>query len=83
MSIFDLHGSLTCFLQGGYASTVPFYGSIYLAKGALLALYRHFFHPWMVKRRIALWFVIFYIIAAFIITMAVNLFLCWPADRAW
>jgi hypothetical protein len=66
-----------------WASVIPFYATLYLCKASLLAVYTQLFPVYMVKRRIALWVTIWYCVAAFIVSISLLLFLCWPVQRNW
>ncbi|KAH7139747.1 hypothetical protein B0J13DRAFT_67579 [Dactylonectria estremocensis] len=65
------------------AGLIPYLTTFYLCKASLLAVYLQLFPFFMTKRRIALWVAIAYCAAAYIVTMCLVLFLCFPIDRNW
>ncbi|KAM5347719.1 hypothetical protein ACJ41O_007543 [Fusarium nematophilum] len=66
-----------------WAGMIPFITTFYLCKASLLATYLQVFPFFMQKRRAALWVLIIYIAIAFIATMLLHLFLCFPIQRNW
>ncbi|KAJ3541535.1 hypothetical protein NM208_g4560 [Fusarium decemcellulare] len=73
---------LTTLLKLVWVSNFTFYATSYLCKGALLAVYLQVFPVFMVKRRIFLWATIVYVVAGFIVTVALVLGLC-PPESNW
>ncbi|KAH7134432.1 hypothetical protein EDB81DRAFT_657748, partial [Dactylonectria macrodidyma] len=63
-------------------SHIPLWTSFYLCKAALLAAYLTLFQEFMKKRRFFLWATMAYNVAAYIVSVAVLLFICEP-ERYW
>lgn len=70
-------------LQLLWASQFPFFLTFNLAKATLLSIYMRLFPVFMVKRRIVVWAVIVYCAAAFVATIFLTLFICYPVERNW
>ncbi|KAM5344620.1 hypothetical protein ACJ41O_013155 [Fusarium nematophilum] len=66
-----------------WAANLPFFTTFYLCKAALLTVYLQIFPPFMRKRRILLWAVIGYVIVAYIVSVVMALFYCWPVQTSW
>ncbi|RYP66191.1 hypothetical protein DL771_007924 [Monosporascus sp. 5C6A] len=66
-----------------WASVIPFFTTFYLCKASLLATYLQIFPGFMVKRRILLWVTIAYCAGAYIATISLQFFLCFPIERNW
>ncbi|RYP08932.1 hypothetical protein DL764_001585 [Monosporascus ibericus] len=66
-----------------WASAIPFFTTFYLCKASLLATYLQLFPGFMVKRRILLWVTIVYCAGAYIATISLQFFLCFPIERNW
>ncbi|KAF5535430.1 integral membrane protein [Fusarium napiforme] len=66
-----------------WANAFPFYTTFYLCKASLLVIYLQLFPPFMVMRRFMVWIVVVYCICAYIVTMSLQLFLCYPIQRNW
>ncbi|KAF7555266.1 hypothetical protein G7Z17_g2311 [Cylindrodendrum hubeiense] len=66
-----------------WAWCFPFFTTHYLSKASLLAFYLHLFPIFMVKRRLVLWATIAYCVVAYIVSISVVLFVCFPIDRNW
>ncbi|KAH7141530.1 hypothetical protein B0J13DRAFT_585862 [Dactylonectria estremocensis] len=66
-----------------WASVIPFFTTFYLCKASLLFMYLQLFPRFMKKRRIALWATIIYCAVAYIVSMSLQLFLCFPIQRNW
>ncbi|KAJ4308226.1 hypothetical protein N0V84_012224 [Fusarium piperis] len=66
-----------------WASVIPFFTTFYLCKAALVSVYLQLFPPFMKKRRMMLWVTIIYCIIAYIVSIALQLFLCFPIERNW
>ncbi|KAJ4052415.1 hypothetical protein NW761_003316 [Fusarium oxysporum] len=66
-----------------WASVIPFFVTFYLCKASLLVVYLQLFPPFMIKRRIILWSVVGYCACALIVSLCLQLFLCFPIKRNW
>ncbi|KAF5591866.1 integral membrane protein [Fusarium pseudocircinatum] len=66
-----------------WVNTFPFYTTFYLCKASLLVIYLQLFPPFMVMRRLMVWIVVVYCICAYVITISLQLFLCYPIQRNW
>ncbi|KAM0424901.1 hypothetical protein ACHAPT_009957 [Fusarium lateritium] len=66
-----------------WASVIPFFTTFYLCKAALVSVYLQLFPPFMKKRRMALWATIIYCVVAYVVSIALQLFLCFPIERNW
>ncbi|KAH7020252.1 hypothetical protein EDB80DRAFT_220113 [Ilyonectria destructans] len=66
-----------------WGGVIPFFSTFYLCKASLLAVYLQLFPVFMVKRRIALWATIAYCAIAYVVSISLVLFLCYPIDRNW
>uniref|UniRef100_A0A0D2YEG9 Uncharacterized protein n=1 Tax=Fusarium oxysporum (strain Fo5176) TaxID=660025 RepID=A0A0D2YEG9_FUSOF len=44
---------------------------------------RKLFPPFMVIRRLMVWIVVVYCVCAYIVTISLQLFLCYPIQRNW
>ncbi|KAJ3524775.1 hypothetical protein NM208_g11921 [Fusarium decemcellulare] len=66
-----------------WVGAIPFFTTFYLCKASLLAVYLQLFPPFMLKRRMALWAVIVYCALAYLATIFVQLFACFPIQRNW
>ncbi|KAM5344451.1 hypothetical protein ACJ41O_012987 [Fusarium nematophilum] len=74
---------LTCLPQLLWAGSFLFYMSLYCAKLALLATYCQLFPPFMKILRWALFGTVVYTVSGFVVTLSVQLFLCWPIPQNW
>ncbi|KAH7108844.1 hypothetical protein B0J11DRAFT_554836 [Dendryphion nanum] len=66
-----------------WATNFPFYATIYLCKASILTFYLDLFPKHNHLYRILLHAVIGYATAAFIISLSITLFLCFPVQRQW
>ncbi|KAH7137764.1 hypothetical protein EDB81DRAFT_844225 [Dactylonectria macrodidyma] len=66
-----------------WAALIPFFTTFYLCKASLLAVYLELFPPFMTKRRIVLWTTIIYSALAYVVSICLQLFLCFPIERNW
>ncbi|KAF5704125.1 hypothetical protein FMUND_12667 [Fusarium mundagurra] len=66
-----------------FANPFPFYTTFYLCKASLLVIYLQLFPPFMVIRRLMVWIVVVYCVCAYIVTISLQLFLCYPIQRNW
>ncbi|KAF4494043.1 integral membrane [Fusarium agapanthi] len=66
-----------------WVNPFPFYTTFYLCKASLLVIYLQLFPPFMVMRRLMVWIVVVYCICAYIATISLQLFLCYPIERNW
>ncbi|KAL6920840.1 hypothetical protein ACHAPO_004479 [Fusarium lateritium] len=70
-------------LKFTWANTIPFFSTFYLCKASLLVVYLQLFPTFMRKARIVLWGVVAYCVCAYIISMSLVIFLCFPTERNW
>ncbi|RTE74409.1 hypothetical protein BHE90_011144 [Fusarium euwallaceae] len=66
-----------------WSSVFPFFTSLYFCKFALLATYLQLFPRFMKKLRLALYIAIAYCVSGYLVSMSVQLFLCWPIEGNW
>ncbi|KAM5365816.1 hypothetical protein ACJA88_012330 [Fusarium oxysporum] len=66
-----------------WVNPFPFYTTFYLCKASLLVIYLQLFPPFMVIRRLMVWIVVVYCVCAYIVTISLQLFLCYPIQRNW
>lgn len=66
-----------------WASVIPFFTTFYLCKASLLVIYLQLFPPFMRKRRFVVWSVVVYCIVAYIASICLQLFSCYPIRRNW
>ncbi|KAH7150850.1 hypothetical protein DER46DRAFT_513355, partial [Fusarium sp. MPI-SDFR-AT-0072] len=66
-----------------WVNPFPFYTTFYLCKASLLVIYLQLFPPFMVIRRLMVWIVVLYCVCAYIVTISLQLFLCYPIQRNW
>ncbi|KAK1965203.1 hypothetical protein LY78DRAFT_658534 [Colletotrichum sublineola] len=66
-----------------WASTVPFFTTFYLCKGALLAVYVNIFPVFMHYRRMLLWATIVYCVLAFVTSIILFFTICLPISANW
>ncbi|KAF5686352.1 integral membrane protein [Fusarium circinatum] len=66
-----------------WVNPFPFYTTFYLCKASLLVIYLQLFPPFMVMRRLMVWIVVVYCACAYIVTISLQLFLCYPIERNW
>ncbi|KAH3947658.1 hypothetical protein HBI56_237750 [Parastagonospora nodorum] len=66
-----------------WASVIPFYATLWLCKLSLIAIYFQLFPIFMVKLRIALWVTLGFCISSWIVSMCLQIFLCWPVEGNW
>ncbi|PNP84997.1 hypothetical protein FNYG_01694 [Fusarium nygamai] len=66
-----------------WVNPFPFYTTFYLCKASLLVIYLQLFPPFMVMRRLMVWIVVVYCVCAYIVTISLQLFLCYPIQRNW
>ncbi|UPK92392.1 hypothetical protein LCI18_003327 [Fusarium solani-melongenae] len=66
-----------------WSSVFPFFTSLYFCKFALLATYLQLFPRFMKKLRVALYVAIAYCVSGYLVSMSVQLFLCWPIEGNW
>jgi uncharacterized membrane protein len=66
-----------------FASSFPFYTTLYLCKAALLAVYIQVFPAFMAKSRKFLWATIWIVGISYVITIVVLFCICLPIDRSW
>ncbi|EXL73659.1 hypothetical protein FOPG_11116 [Fusarium oxysporum f. sp. conglutinans race 2 54008] len=75
--------NLVLILKLLFASSFPFYTTLYLCKAALLAVYLQVFPEFMVKRRRFLWATIWFVGISYIITIVILFCICLPISRSW
>ncbi|PVH90564.1 hypothetical protein DM02DRAFT_678529 [Periconia macrospinosa] len=66
-----------------WATNFPFYATIYLCKASVLTFYLDLFPKHNHLYRILLYAVIGYSTVAFIVSLSITLFLCFPVQRQW
>ncbi|KAL8372586.1 hypothetical protein RB595_002095 [Gaeumannomyces hyphopodioides] len=76
-------GDMIVMLQIFWASTFPFYMTFYFCKASLLATLFQLIPPFMKNRRIILWAVAGYCVAAFIVSVCYHIFGCFPPWLNW
>ncbi|KAF5684766.1 integral membrane protein [Fusarium denticulatum] len=70
--------NLVLILKLLFASSFPFYTTLYLCKAALLAVYLQVFPEFMVKRRRFLWATIWFVGVSYIITVVILFWISTP-----
>ncbi|EXK28125.1 hypothetical protein FOMG_15573 [Fusarium oxysporum f. sp. melonis 26406] len=75
--------NLVLILKLLFASSFPFYTTLYLCKAALLAVYLQVFPEFMVKRLRFLWATIWFVGISYIITIVILFCICLPINRSW
>ncbi|KAF5548848.1 integral membrane protein [Fusarium mexicanum] len=75
--------NLVLILKLLFASSFPFYTTLYLCKAALLAVYLQVFPEFMVKRRRFLWATIWFVGVSYVITVVILFCICLPISRSW
>jgi hypothetical protein len=84
-----LHGyhgdrkSLQTAIKYFWVSNTPFFTSFYLSKATLLAFYWQITPIFLKCSRYFLYSIVAYCAAGYIVTMLLNLFLCFPIERNW
>ncbi|KAH8889998.1 hypothetical protein GQ53DRAFT_868376 [Thozetella sp. PMI_491] len=68
---------------GFWASLIPYYTALYCSKAAVLSFYLQICPEFSRFRRNGIWMVIYYSGAAFVTTMGLIFFLCYPVQRNW
>ncbi|KAL0780805.1 hypothetical protein CaCOL14_002140 [Colletotrichum acutatum] len=66
-----------------WASSIPFFTTFYLCKGALLAVYIQIFPIFMYYRRMMLWTAIVYVGLAYLVSMILLFTICLPLSKNW
>ncbi|KAK1590254.1 uncharacterized protein LY79DRAFT_633082 [Colletotrichum navitas] len=66
-----------------WASSIPFFTSFYLCKGALLAIYFQIFPVFMLHRRMLLWVTTLYCVLAYITSILLLFTICLPLSKNW
>ncbi|WYZ34159.1 hypothetical protein EsH8_I_000435 [Colletotrichum jinshuiense] len=66
-----------------WASSIPFFTTFYLCKGALLAVYVQIFPVFMYHRRMILWAAIIYCGLAYLVSMLLLFSICLPLSKHW
>ncbi|EXL64249.1 hypothetical protein FOPG_19483 [Fusarium oxysporum f. sp. conglutinans race 2 54008] len=61
----------------------PFFTALYLCKASLLAVYLQLFPRFMKTRRLMLWILIGYCACAYIVSITLQLFYCYPVPKNW
>ncbi|KAF4342736.1 integral membrane protein [Fusarium beomiforme] len=75
--------NLVLILKLLFASSFPFYTTLYLCKAALLAVYAQVFPEFMVKRLWFLWITIWFVAISYVTTVVILFCICLPIDRSW
>ncbi|TID04496.1 hypothetical protein CH35J_002134 [Colletotrichum higginsianum] len=66
-----------------WASSIPFFTTFYLCKGALLAVYVQIFPIFMHRRRMLLWAAIVYCGLAYLTSIILLFTICLPLSKHW
>lgn len=66
-----------------WMSVIPYFIAFYLIKAAVLAVYLQLFPEHMKWHRIALYSVMVYAACAFVASMGLHLFSCFPIKTNW
>ncbi|KAG5662431.1 hypothetical protein KAF25_004849 [Fusarium avenaceum] len=66
-----------------WAGVIPFFTTFYLCKASLLVVYLQLFPPFMKKRRFVVWSVVVYCIVAYIASICLQIFSCYPIRKNW
>ncbi|KAF4487323.1 Satratoxin biosynthesis SC1 cluster protein 4 [Colletotrichum fructicola Nara gc5] len=66
-----------------WVTIFPFFSALYFCKFALLATYLQLFPPFMTVLRKMLYATIVYCVSGYIVSISLQLFLCWPIERNW
>ncbi|KAJ4318418.1 hypothetical protein N0V84_006841 [Fusarium piperis] len=66
-----------------WAGGFLFYMSLYCAKLALLCTYCQLFPRFLTSLRYALYGTIVYTVSGYLVTISIQLFLCWPIPQNW
>ncbi|KAK1976396.1 hypothetical protein LZ30DRAFT_734757 [Colletotrichum cereale] len=66
-----------------WASSIPFFTTFYLCKGALLAVYVQIFPIFMHRRRMLLWAAIIYCVLAYLASIILVFTICLPLSKNW
>ncbi|KAK2764111.1 hypothetical protein CKAH01_15850 [Colletotrichum kahawae] len=66
-----------------WVTIFPFFSALYFCKFALLATYLQLFPPFMTVLRKMLYATIAYCVSGYIVSISLQLFLCWPIERNW
>ncbi|KAJ9414960.1 hypothetical protein QL093DRAFT_2451048 [Fusarium oxysporum] len=61
----------------------PILHDVLSLQASLLVIYLQLFPPFMVIRRLMVWIVVVYCVCAYIVTISLQLFLCYPIQRNW
>ncbi|KAF4969872.1 hypothetical protein FZEAL_10154 [Fusarium zealandicum] len=69
--------------QMTWASMIPFYSTLYLCKGSILATYLKLFPDDMAKRRVMLLVTVGFCAVSYVSTMGVKLLSCLPFETNW
>ncbi|KZL78688.1 hypothetical protein CT0861_03733 [Colletotrichum tofieldiae] len=72
-----------CVFQLFWASSIPFFTTFYLCKGALLAVYIQIFPVFMHYRRMMLWAAIVYCGLAYVASIILLFTICLPLSKNW
>ncbi|CAI0642955.1 unnamed protein product, partial [Colletotrichum noveboracense] len=64
-----------------WVTIFPFFSALYFCKFALLATYLQLFPPFMTVLRKMLYATIVYCVSGYIVSISLQLFLCWPIER--
>ncbi|KAH6879881.1 hypothetical protein B0T10DRAFT_532155 [Thelonectria olida] len=70
-------------LRTSWGGIIPYYTTFYLCKASLLSFYLQLFPRFMKRRRILLWVAVAYCSLAYVVTISLQLFLCFPVERNW
>ncbi|KPM40326.1 hypothetical protein AK830_g6216 [Neonectria ditissima] len=64
-------------------ANIPFWSTFYLSKATLLSMYLQIFPDFMRKRRIFLWATIIYVACAYVASVVLLFFICFPISTVW
>ncbi|KAF5018636.1 hypothetical protein F66182_9386 [Fusarium sp. NRRL 66182] len=70
-------------MRNMWARIIPYFTTFYLCKASLLVVYLQLFPPFMKKRRATLLATIVLCILAYIVSICLQLFICFPIERNW
>ncbi|KAH7335100.1 hypothetical protein BKA66DRAFT_379166, partial [Pyrenochaeta sp. MPI-SDFR-AT-0127] len=83
LSLVENFDVLQTALRYFWATNIPFYATIYLCKASILAFYLDLFPRHNHLHRTLLYAVIGYSASAFVVSLFLVLFLCFPVERQW
>ncbi|KAK7421854.1 hypothetical protein QQZ08_009731 [Neonectria magnoliae] len=66
-----------------WLGNIPFWSTFYFSKATLLSMYLQIFPDFMRKRRIFLWATIIYVACAYVASIVLLFFICFPISTVW